>query len=116
MNDMTVIDEYLEKVEPKQKAELEKIRAFVKKHVPDAEEVISYGMPAFKYKGSYLIGYAAYKDHMSVFPTPEPIVELQEELKGFEQAKGTVQFTLEHLLPLETIGRLVDARLAVIKK
>lgn len=113
---MTVIDEYLEKVEPKQKAELEKIRSFVKKHVPEAEEVISYGMPAFKYEGSYLIGFAAYKDHLSVFPTPEPIEILKDELEGFQMAKGTVQFTLDHLLPLEMVGRLVDERLAIIKK
>lgn len=112
---MTVIDEYLEKVEPKQKAELEKIRSFVKEHVPDAEEVISYGMPAFKYRGSYLIGFAAYKDHMSVFPTPEPIEILEDELEGFQMSKGTVQFTLDHPLPLEIVGRLVDERLAIIK-
>ena len=113
---MTVIDEYLQNVEPKQKAELEKIRAFVHDQVPEAEEVISYGMPAFKYKGNYLIGFAAFKDHMSVFPTPEPIEALKDDLRDFQTSKGTVLFTLEHPLSLEAVGKLVDERMKIINK
>jgi len=113
---MTVIDEYLQNIEPKQKAALEKIRSFVNRHVPDAEEVISYGMPAFKHKGAYLVGFAAYKDHLSVFPTPEPIEAIKDQLKGFQVSKGTVQFTLDHPLPIETIGRLIDERLKIINQ
>ena len=113
---MTVIDEYLQNVEPKQKAELEKIRAFVHDQVPEAEEVISYGMPAFKYKGNYLIGFAAFKDHMSVFPTPEPIEALKDDLRHFQTSKGTVLFTLEHPLSLEAVGKLVDERMKIINK
>jgi uncharacterized protein YdhG (YjbR/CyaY superfamily) len=104
---MSVIDDYLGKLTPEQKAELERVRAIAKTIVPDAEEVISYGMPVLKYKGAYLIGFAAFKDHLSLFPGAEPIEVLRKELAGFKISKGTIQFTPDNQLPKLLIKKIV---------
>jgi uncharacterized protein YdhG (YjbR/CyaY superfamily) len=104
---MTVIDDYLVNLLPAQRAELERVRGIVKRLVPDAVEVISYRMPVFKYRGAYLVGMAAFKDHLSLFPGAEPIAVLQDELAGFQLAKGTIQFTPEHTLPESLIEQIV---------
>lgn len=111
---MSVIDDYLNNVSPVQKAELERVRKIVKAAVPKAEEVISYGMPAFKYKGKYLIGFAPFKDHLSVFPASGPIEALQEKLTGFKLSRGTIQFTLDNPIPKPIIEELVMIRLKEI--
>jgi len=106
MND---VDTYINKLEQPQKEEMSRIRAMVRKTVPEAAEAISYGMPAFKYKGKYLIGYAAFKNHMSLFPTSVPIEELKDQLEGHVTSKGTIQFTPENALSDEVIRALVLA-------
>jgi uncharacterized protein YdhG (YjbR/CyaY superfamily) len=104
---MNIVDEYLANVPPAQKTELERIRAIIKQVAPDAEEVITYSMPGFKYKGKYLISYAAFKDHMSLFPGAEPVGVLKDTLKDNVTGKGTIQFTLEEPLSDETIKEIV---------
>jgi uncharacterized protein YdhG (YjbR/CyaY superfamily) len=71
---MGVIDDYLEDLGDSQRAELERIRRIVLDRVPDAEEGRSYGMPAFRYKGKPLLGFAALKEHMSLFPFSPHVV------------------------------------------
>ncbi len=112
---MIVIDEYLESTTPSQRAELEKIRQLVKQMVPDAEEVISYGIPTLKYKGKYLIHFAAFKNHMSVFPGPRTEA-IKDKLEGYKLGKGTIQFTEDKPLPESIIKELVRSRLAEISK
>lgn len=111
MND---VDNYLANVESDKRAELERIRMLVKKIAPTAVESISYGMPAYKYNGKPLIYYAAFKDHMSVFPTPDPATKLQDRLSSYKVSKGTIQFTLEHSLPDDLIEQLVLVRMKQI--
>lgn len=111
---MSVIDEYLDKVSPAQRAELGRIRKLVKKLVPEAEEAISYGIPAFKLRGKYLIFFAAFKNHMSVFPGAP--IGLKDKLKGYKLRKGTIQFTVEKPLPESIIKEIVRSRLAEIPK
>lgn len=111
---MSAVDEYLGKVPAPQRAELERVRNIVKKAVPEAEEVISYGIPGFKYQKKYLFGYAAFKDHMSIFPTATPVKGLEHMLSGFELSKGTVQFTVEHPVPEGIIKELVSVRVKAI--
>jgi len=108
------INEYLEKVEIKKKLWLEEMRKWIKEEVPEAVEIFSYGMPGFKYKGKYLVGYAAFNDHMSFFPTPEPIEELKDKLGDYKLAKGTIQFTLEKPLSQELISELLRSRVKAI--
>jgi uncharacterized protein YdhG (YjbR/CyaY superfamily) len=107
---MSAIDDYLNNVPELERAELERVRQIVRGHVPEAEEVISYGMPGFKYKGKYLLGLAAFKDHLSLFPTAHPVEILKHKLGEFEVSKGTIQFTIHHPIPDELIKELVDVR------
>src|SRR5882672_11738724 len=100
---MTVIDDYLNTISSPQKEELERIRAQVKQLAPEAEEVITYGMPGFKYKGKYLISFSAFKDHLSLFPGAGPIEELKDPLQAYTLSKGTIQFTLDHPLSDELL-------------
>lgn len=85
---------------------LTQIRKLVRKLVPEAEEVISYSMPAFKYKG-LLIWYAAYEHHIGFYPKASGIEKFKKELKPFKFAKGSVQFRHEEPLPLELIEAMV---------
>lgn len=107
---MSVIDDYLTHLEQPQKEALERIRSIVKDMLPDAEEVISYEMPAFKYKGQPVVYFAAFKDHLSLFPTSGPTDVLKDQLKDFVLSKGTIQFTVEHQLPESVIRDIIALR------
>ncbi len=104
---MSAVDDYLKNVKPDFRKELQKIRNLVKSTVPEAEEVITYAMPGFKYGGKYLITYCAFTNHMSIFPGSEAIEDLQEKLKKFKFSKGTIQFTLENTIPESTLKAIV---------
>lgn len=107
---MSAVDEYLKVVAEPQKAQLERVRKIVRQLVPEAEEVISYGMPGFTYKNKYLMGYAAFKDHLSLFPTSAPVEALKAKLKDFKLSKGTIQFTVAKPVPETLIQELVKIR------
>ena len=113
---MTPIDKYLNDLKPSQKAELERIRKIVKDMVPEAEETISYGVPTLKYKGTYLFYFAAFKNHMSVFPGGEIVGDLKKKLSNYKLAKGTVQFTEDNPIPETIIKEMVSYRLRIINK
>ena len=113
---MSSFDEYLDGVPEPQRAELERIRAFVRSAVPDAEEAVSYGMPAFKYKKRPLLGFKASKNHLSIFPfSPEAIDAARGRLAGFELSKGTVRFTPEKPVPEDALEQLVRHRVLEIE-
>jgi len=105
---MSVIDDYLQNVPSAEKAELERIRKIVHDAAPTAEEVITYSMPGFKYMGKYLISFAAFKDHLSIFPGSEPVGVLKDALKDNITGKGTIQFTPEKPLSDEVIREIVE--------
>lgn len=107
----TVIDTYLNTLEPAQKDELQRIREIVHNTVPEVDETIDYGMPAFKYQGKYLIGFYVYKNHMSLFPTAEPINSIKSLLGGFEISKGTIQFSMTNTIPEPLIRKLLLYRI-----
>jgi len=109
---MSVVDEYLEKVPVPARTELTRIRNLIKAYVPDAEEVITYGMPGFKYKGKYLIAYAAFKNHMSLFPGAKPVGVLKDALKDHVTGKGTIQFTIDWPLSDTVIQDIVHLSMA----
>lgn len=111
---MSDVDDYLDKVSAPERIELQRIREIVKTLVPDAIEVISYKIPGFKYKNNYLLGYCSYKNHLSIFPTSQPIEALKDKLKDYNLSKGTIQFTLEKTLPESTIKELVKYRVLQI--
>jgi uncharacterized protein YdhG (YjbR/CyaY superfamily) len=111
------VDEYLANTpEPAQSA-LKHIRAVIKSVVPkETTEVISYGMPMFKFNGM-LVGYAAFKKHCSLFPTGSGVLDrFEKELKGYWTSKGTIQFTPEKPLPDALVKKIVKARVAENKE
>lgn len=107
---MPTVDAYLENLSAPIRGELQRVRTIVHSTVPEAEECISYGMPAFKYNKKYLIGYAAFADHMSVFPGSHAIDSLKENLADYKLSKGTIQFTLDKPLSDDLIRKIVLSR------
>ncbi len=106
------VDAYLAKVPADQRAALQTLRDAIRAAAPEAEEVISYGMPAFRRYG-VLVYYAAFRDHCSFFPGSVVTQRrFAKELKAFAAGKGTVHFTPERPLPAELVMRIVRARVA----
>lgn len=107
------VDDYLAALPKEKRAALEKLRKIIRSVVPDAREVISYGMPVFKYKTRSLVGFAAFKDHCSFFPMSPSVMEAhKDELKPYETAKGTIRFPANKPLPAALVKTLVKARIA----
>ena len=110
------VDEYLARVPEPARGTLNKIRAAIRSAVPpEATEDISYGMPAFTYKGT-LVWFAAFADHCSLFPTPSVIEAFKNELKNFSTSKGTIHFSTDKPLPAALVKNLVKARVAQIER
>jgi uncharacterized protein YdhG (YjbR/CyaY superfamily) len=104
------VNAYLARVPTDQRASLEKLRQTIKSAVPDAFEVISYGIPTFKLDGRMLVSYAAFSEHCSFFPGAGPIDVHQDELKSFQTSKGTVRFTTAKPLSSALVKKLVKTR------
>jgi uncharacterized protein YdhG (YjbR/CyaY superfamily) len=112
---MTVasVDTYLEQVPEPQRSTLLQLRATLREILPDAEESLSYGVPAFTVDGKAVAGYAAFKKHCSYFPHSGSVLpRLEPELAGYTWSKGTLQFPIDTPLPEELVRRLVAAKLA----
>lgn len=107
------VDAYLALVPEPARTTLEKVRATIRSVVPsEATEGISYGMPAFRYKGA-LVGYAAFRGHCSFFPMQASLIEeMKDELKSYRTAKGTLQFPLDKSLPAALLKKMVKLRVA----
>jgi len=105
------VEEYLANTPEPARSTLKHIRAVIRSVVPkDATEVISYGMPMFKYNGM-LVGYAAFKKHCSLFPTGSGVLDrFEQELKGYRTSKGTIQFPSDQPLPDALVKKIVRAR------
>ena len=107
------VDEYLAAVPTQHRVALEGLRATIHAIVPDAVEVISYGMPAYKYQGRMLVGFAAFTKHCSlILWSGKTLEHFKDAVEGYETSKSTVHFTLEKPLPEELVRALVMARLA----
>lgn len=107
-------DEYLAALPAGQRRALEKVRAILRKALPDAEECMSYQLPAFRDK-RVLFAYAARAHHCALYPMSGTVVEaFAEELAGFDTSKGTIRFQVDHPVPATLIRKLVRARLAEV--
>ncbi|MDP9229975.1 MAG: DUF1801 domain-containing protein [Bacteroidota bacterium] len=103
------IDEYITSYPKEIQKVLEQLRATVKKAAPQADEVISYGMPAFKLNGM-LVWFAAHSKHIGFYPRVSGIEAFKKELSIYKGAKGSVQFPLDNPLPLGLITKIVKFR------
>jgi uncharacterized protein YdhG (YjbR/CyaY superfamily) len=107
------VDEYLASIPEPARTTLNEIRATIRSAVPpEATEVISYRMPAFRHN-RVLVWFAAFSDHCSLFPTAAVIEKFKNELKSFSTSKGTLHFPTNKPLPTALIRKLVKARVAL---
>lgn len=100
------VSEYIAKQPSPQKEILIKIRELIGKLIPDAEEKMSYGAPAFKLNGKQVL-YAAFKEHIGLYPEPEIIQKFKKELENYETATGTIKFSLTKPIPYDLIEKIV---------
>jgi uncharacterized protein YdhG (YjbR/CyaY superfamily) len=107
------VDEYLSGVPEPAQTTLKHIRKVIQSVVPkETTEVISYGMPMFKFNGM-LVGYAAFKDHCSLFPTGSGVIEkFARELKGYPTSRGTIRFPSDKPLPDALLKKIVKERVS----
>jgi uncharacterized protein YdhG (YjbR/CyaY superfamily) len=109
---INTVDDYLSELPDDVYLVLENIRQIIKFLVPDAEETISYQVPAYKFKGM-LVGFGATKTHCSFFVMSSTLLkEFEEEVKDFDTSTGTIRFTPEKPVPNELITRIVMTRVA----
>ena len=104
------IDEYIAHFPPNIQQILEELRANIKQSAPQAKEVISYNMPAYKQYG-VLVWFAAYKSHIGFYPSASPIVVFKSELLHYKTSKGAIQFPINSPLPTKLIQDIVAYRL-----
>jgi len=106
------VDAYLARFPSALRATLEDLRRTIRETAPEAEEAISYQMPAFRLNG-ILVYYAGFTDHGSLFPASVDLLEkLAQDVKPFRTSTGTLQFTVERPLPKNLVRKLVRARIA----
>jgi uncharacterized protein YdhG (YjbR/CyaY superfamily) len=110
----TSVDAYLAALPSDRRAAMEKLRQTINAAAPEATETIAYLMPALRsHGGQFLVSYAAYKNHYSLFPASEAVTEaLGEELKPYLAGKGTIQFPVDKPIPAGLVTKIVKVRVA----
>lgn len=103
------VSEYIATADPRAKKALRDIRKTVRDAAPKAEEVISYQIPGYKYHGM-LVFFAAWKNHISLYPAPWSAESLKKEMAAYEGSKGTIKFPLDKPMPLTLIKKMVKYR------
>jgi uncharacterized protein YdhG (YjbR/CyaY superfamily) len=106
------IDEYIQTFPKDVQKILEQIRQSIKDVVPDVEETISYQIPTFKLYGKYLVYFAGWKNHISLYPVTDTIKEkIKKEIASYKTSKGTLQFPLDKPMPLSLIKKIVKYKI-----
>lgn len=109
------VDEYIAAQPEAARRKLEQVRSAIKGAVPEAVEVIGYRMPGYKMNGKALLYFAGFKEHYSLFAASGTFFPaLEDELKGYELGKGTIQFRLDKPVPVKLIRRIAKMRAAEI--
>jgi len=106
---MKSVDEYMALFSGDALIMLEQLRSIIREAAPDAEEIISYHMPAYKLNGM-LVYFAAHTNHIGFYPTPSGIEAFADDLKEYKTSKGAVQFPLGKPLPAKLIEKIVRFR------
>ena len=107
------IDQYLGTLGEPKRATLAQLRDTIVEIVPDAEQCMSYGMPAFRLQGKTVAGFAAFKSHLSYLPHSGSVIpRLAKETEGYTKTKGSLHFPIDRPLPKQLVKKLLDARMA----
>jgi uncharacterized protein YdhG (YjbR/CyaY superfamily) len=106
------VDRYLEGLDKPKRGTLEALRKAILEVVPEAEQGISYGMPAFKVEGKTVAGFAAFKHHLSYLPhSGSLLAALADDVAGYEMSKGSLRFAVDKPLPKQLVRKLVTTRM-----
>ena len=112
---MTVIDDYLTNIEPSKRQELERIRTLARQTVPDAEEVLVYGMPTLKYRGKPFLGFDAHKHHIGLYPYSGEVIDtLKDQFHDYSFSKGAIRIPLDHPISEELLKQIIQLRLKLM--
>jgi uncharacterized protein YdhG (YjbR/CyaY superfamily) len=111
------VDRYLRGLEEPKRSTLQTLRETILEIVPDAEQVISYRVPAFRVGGKTVVGFAAFKDHLSYLPFSGSVIgPLADELNGYTMTKSAVHFPIDRPLPKALVKKLIRVRLAEVDR
>ena len=111
------VDEYLRGVDEPKRSTLQALRRTILEIVPDAEQVISYRVPAFRVGGKTVAGFAAFKDHLSYLPFSGSVLrQLANELTGYTMTKSSLHFPVDRPLPESVVRNLIAVRLGELRQ
>jgi|ERR1700674_1137485 len=110
-NKLKTTDDYLATLSADKRTALEKLRKVIKSAAPKAEECISYGLPAFRLNGKFLVAYGAARNHCA-FYAGSVVESFKSELKNYDTSKGTIRFPVDRPLPATLVRKLVRTRIA----
>jgi uncharacterized protein YdhG (YjbR/CyaY superfamily) len=106
------IDAYLQTLDEPKRGTLQQLRETILDIIPEAEQCISYGMPAFRVNGKVIAGFAAYKNHLSYLPHSGSVLpELESDLAGYTTTKGSLHYPIDRPLPRSLVEKLIRIRL-----
>lgn len=106
------VDQYLASLEEPKRTTLARLRETILDLVPDADEEISYGVPAFKVRGKTIAGFAAFKNHLSYLPHSGSVFgDLRDDLQGYSTSSGALRFGIDEPLPAPLVAKLIEVRL-----
>jgi uncharacterized protein YdhG (YjbR/CyaY superfamily) len=108
----TSVDEYIAAFPKETQKRLEAVRAAIRAAAPEAREKISYQIGAFELNGKNLIGFAGWKNHISIYPIPSGSEAFNKEATKYADGKGTLKFPLDKPMPMKLIGQIVKYRIA----
>ena len=110
------VDGYLRGLEEPKRGTLQTLRSTILEIVPDAEQVISYRVPAFRVRGKTVAGFAAFRDHLSYLPFSGSVLpQLADELQGYTMTKSALHFEVDQPLPKTLVEKLISVRLVEIR-
>ncbi len=110
------IDDYLASIAEPKRTTLQKLRQTIREILPKSEEVISYGMPAFRLNGKVIAGFAAFKNHLAYLPHSGSLFnELRDDLAGYTSTEGSLHFPIDKPLPKALVKKLIAARLKQVR-
>jgi uncharacterized protein YdhG (YjbR/CyaY superfamily) len=111
------VDAYLASVEEPKRSTLAQLRRTILAIVPEAEECISYQVPAFRVSGKVIAGFAAFKNHLSYLPFSGSVLDqLSEELAGYERTLSALHFPVDRPLPESLVKKLIEIRLREVRR
>ena len=110
------MDEYIASFPEDVQKTLEELRATIKSAAPEAEETISYNIPTFTLNGKYLIYFAGWKHHISIYPIPTGSESFNKQVAKYAEGKGTLKFPIDKPLPLKLITKIVKLKIAEHRK